>query len=212
MARPPQTSPAAFIEAALSFIDERGVDDLSLRSLGKHMEISHATIYRHFPNKDALISALIDHQLGAAIREADLTVPPQQRLRNLAVRLREHFDEHPNLLKPWINGTGAGENAFQISAMIVEGLGEMGISPPRLGHWLRILENFVIGGLVFDYAAAPHHLTIRSDRLNVLREAGSLPQEMTPQLVADQNRSAFEAALDVLLGAVAREGRRDNAA
>lgn len=206
MARPPITSRAAFIEAALGYIDQHGVDGLSLRTLGKEMEISHATIYRHFANKDELIDALIDDQLGAAIADADLTLPPKERLRNLAIQLRNHFDQHPNLLRPWINGTGEGQNAFEITAITLNAIKDLGISRGRCSHWLRVLENFVIGSMVYDYAAAPDHLSIRAKRLSYLHETGFLPRSLTTEQVAIENRLAFEQTLELLLNQLVKEG------
>jgi AcrR family transcriptional regulator len=208
MSRPPQTSRAEFIAAAARFIDERGVDDFSLRSLAGQMNLSHAALYRHFTNKDDLVDALIDDQLGEAIGGVNPALAPENRLRDLALRLRNHFDQHPNLLKPWINGTGQGNNAFRTAGMTVDALKELGISPARLGHWLRVLENFVVGGMVYDYAAAPNHLDIRSHRLNTLHREGFLDESVDSVGVAQQNRAAFEETLNILIESAVREGRQ----
>jgi AcrR family transcriptional regulator len=183
------------------------VDEFSLRSLAREMNLSHAALYRHFQNKDELVDALIDNQLGEAIEGVNLELAPESRLRDLALRLRHHFDKHPNLLKPWINGTGRGDNAFQVAAMTLQALKELGISPARVGHWLRVFENSVVGGMVYDYAAAPAHLEIRSQRLNVLHREGFLGEAVDSQKVAQQNRVAFEEALDILIQSAVREAR-----
>ena len=209
MSRPPQTSRAEFIDAALAFIDTHGVDSLSLRSLSVQMDMSHATLYRHFASKDELIDALIDNQLGKAIEDTNPDLPARVRLKELAFHLRNHFDAHPNLLKPLINGTGAGSNAFQIAKLTLDGLRELGIAPARLGHWLRVLENFAVGSMVFDYAAAPNHLEIRASRLNVLHDAGYLDRKLEPLEVALQNEAAFDATLEILLTAITDEVHRD---
>lgn len=210
MARPAITSRSAFIEAALEFIDRHGVDGLSLRTLGKQMDISHAAIYRHFANKDDLLNALIDQQIGEAIEDAELDVPPKTRLWNLAQQLRRHFDQHPNLLRPWINGTGAGANGFRSTSITLQALTEMGISVNRLPHWLRVLENFVIGSMVYDYSAAPNHLEIRSKRLSAMSEIGALEHKFSAQDVAVQNQQAFDSALEILLNHAESEGHVGN--
>lgn len=207
MARPSITSRPAFIEAALNFIDQHGVDALSLRTLGQQMQISHATIYRHFGSKDELINALIDDQLGAAISDADLTLEPKERLRNLAIQLRSHFDQHPNLLRPWINGTGEGKNAFEITAITLGAIKDLGISDQRYSRWLRVLENFVIGSMVYDYAAAPNHLSIRANRLRHLHQVGFLPENLSSDQVAAENKAAFEQTLEFLLNQLVKEGQ-----
>lgn len=170
------------------------------------MNLSHAALYRHFTNKDELVDALIDNQLGEAIDGVNLELAPESRLRDVALRLRNHFDQHPNLLKPWINGTGQGNNAFRIAGMTLQALKELGIPSARLAHWLRILENFVVGGMVYDYAAAPNHLDIRSHRLNILHREGLLGEPVDSSTVALQNRAAFEETLDILIESAAREG------
>jgi TetR/AcrR family transcriptional regulator, tetracycline repressor protein len=207
VSRPPQTSQAEFIAAAVRFIDEYGVDGFSLRSLAGTMNLSHAALYRHFGNKEELVDALIDNQLGEAIEGVDLKLAPEERLRDIAYRLRNHFDQHPNLLKPWINGTGRGKNAFQVAGMTIQALREIGIAPARLGHWLRVLENFVVGGMVYDYAASPAHLDIRAHRLNILHREGFLDESVDSATVAQQNRAAFEEALGVLIDTAVGEGR-----
>jgi AcrR family transcriptional regulator len=47
----------ALIEAGLRAIERRG-QDLSLRELAREIGVSPAAVYRHFPNKDALLAAL----------------------------------------------------------------------------------------------------------------------------------------------------------
>lgn len=52
------------IEAALGIVDEGGAEALSMRSLAQQMGSSTATIYRHFPNRAALIIGVIDRVMA----------------------------------------------------------------------------------------------------------------------------------------------------
>lgn len=49
---------SALLEAGLRLLRARDVDDLSLRELAREVGVSAAAIYRHFPDKDALMAAL----------------------------------------------------------------------------------------------------------------------------------------------------------
>lgn len=64
---------AALIEAGLALIEERGADDLSLREVARAVGVSATAVYRHFPDKQALMAALamvaLD-RLGQAQRAA----------------------------------------------------------------------------------------------------------------------------------------------
>mgnify|MGYP001807323886 CR=1 FL=1 len=48
----------ALIEAALASIERTGGDELSLREIARSVGVSAAAVYRHFPDKDALMAAV----------------------------------------------------------------------------------------------------------------------------------------------------------
>lgn len=48
----------ALLDAGLRLLQSRSVDDLSLRELAREVGVSAAAIYRHFPDKHALMAAL----------------------------------------------------------------------------------------------------------------------------------------------------------
>ena len=49
---------AALIEAGLDLLQQREADDIGLREVARHVGVSATAIYRHFPDKDALLGAL----------------------------------------------------------------------------------------------------------------------------------------------------------
>ena len=64
---------AALVEAGLGLIEERAADDLSLREVARAVGVSATAVYRHFPDKAALLRALADaglERLAAAQRAA----------------------------------------------------------------------------------------------------------------------------------------------
>jgi len=64
---------SALLDAGLRLLRERSVDDLGLRELAREVGVSPAAIYRHFPDKSALMAALAVEgleRLGAAQRLA----------------------------------------------------------------------------------------------------------------------------------------------
>ena len=52
--------PTALIEAALEIIDELGPRGLTIRKVAQRVGVSHAAPYRHFPDKDHLILAVVE--------------------------------------------------------------------------------------------------------------------------------------------------------
>ena len=64
---------AALISAGLAILEGRDADDLGLREVARAVGVSAASVYRHFPNKEALLQALAAEgltRLGEAQRAA----------------------------------------------------------------------------------------------------------------------------------------------
>jgi len=63
----------ASLTEALSLIEERGHDGLTLAELAKRLKVSHVALYRHYADREALIAAVAEESFrsfGAALREA----------------------------------------------------------------------------------------------------------------------------------------------
>lgn len=63
----------ALLEAALAQIARQGARALSLREVARETGVSHASAYRHFPNKESVLATIAEHGflgLTAAMRAA----------------------------------------------------------------------------------------------------------------------------------------------
>ena len=49
---------AALVKAGLELLKDRAADDLSLREVARHVGVSATAVYRHFPDKQALLYAM----------------------------------------------------------------------------------------------------------------------------------------------------------
>lgn len=64
---------SALIETGLSWLADKGGDDISLREIARLVGVSATAVYRHFPDKQALIAALChrgEAELASAMRTA----------------------------------------------------------------------------------------------------------------------------------------------
>jgi len=82
---PPQQRREQIIAEAKKLFAERGVDSMSMRSLGKRCGITQASLYQHFAGKDAILFAICDGYFARmleAFQRASLTAngPLQQLL------------------------------------------------------------------------------------------------------------------------------------
>jgi AcrR family transcriptional regulator len=64
---------SAAIRAGLQLLEDKGAEELSLREIARQVGVSATALYRHFPDKDALLAALANEglaRLGADQRAA----------------------------------------------------------------------------------------------------------------------------------------------
>ncbi len=88
-------------QLALRQIEHQGVDELSLREISREMRVSSAALYRYFPNREALLTALIgDAFLGInramlAGRDSVGADRPVDRLQATCQAYRAWAQAHP---------------------------------------------------------------------------------------------------------------------
>ena len=63
MPYPSRTDRAAIVAAAIVVLDERGLDDVSLRAIAAHLGIRQPALYHHFASKAGLLDAVADDVL-----------------------------------------------------------------------------------------------------------------------------------------------------
>lgn len=59
------------VEAALSLLDERGVEGLTVRAVTERADLGHGTFYHHFPSTEALLAEALEHSLRELSREME---------------------------------------------------------------------------------------------------------------------------------------------
>jgi len=95
MPRPPKISREQVLGTALELVDNEGLNALSMRRLGELLGVEAMALYRHVPNKEAVLDGV--HE--AVLQE--MHVPPPQEhwaadLERLALSFRATLLAHPN--------------------------------------------------------------------------------------------------------------------
>jgi len=125
----------ALVEAGARLIEEKGVTAISLREVAKTAGVSHTAPYRHFKDKNALLSGIAEvgfQRLGQAIEQAVEHNPGNPRAQligfgvayiRLALEHREMFHlMFGGLLQPEETSEAlkqASETSFQGLVMII---------------------------------------------------------------------------------------------
>ena len=119
------------LKQAMKIVRKRGMSNFSIRGLAQSLDVTPMAIYRHFDNKDALLSALLDE----FIRDAQLL---------------------PNGELPWDEWIlYVGQRMWQVLADEpdwIQLLGRIEMNPEGLGLMMQGLKTFNQAG--FHYADA----------------------------------------------------------
>ncbi|WP_138998102.1 TetR/AcrR family transcriptional regulator C-terminal domain-containing protein [Rhodococcus zopfii] len=92
-----QITPQRILAAALEIVDRNGIDALSMRRLGKVLGRDPMTLYRHAPNKAALLDGVAEsvfEQLDIDTDDGDWTI----QLREVARNFRRLALDHPHVV------------------------------------------------------------------------------------------------------------------
>lgn len=190
-----------YAAAAFDFVDEHGLESLTMRSLGEKMGVDPTAVYRHFPTKEGLVNALVDRLLGA-VREDAAARPgdtPRDRIRNFAWAMREQVRRHPGIGVIIPVSSGESENGYFCSRMILDALADMGLRDQDLIVTYQSLEGFVMGSCVQDFTGAPRNWQIRRVRYRAFGVPGIDAAASTTDGVREIADAAFDQGLTTLI-------------
>ncbi len=87
------------ILTAIDIINELGIQKLTTREIAKRQDISEATLFRHFKNKNDLLMAVLDYfiQFDADILQSTKLkqLPPKEALVYFLTSIVEYYENYP---------------------------------------------------------------------------------------------------------------------
>lgn len=200
--RPTQTRDS-IVRGAIVFLDEHGVENLTLRSLGAALGVHHTAMYRHFRNKDELLQAVLNSVLSTAIADVSpLPEDPRDRIVAVAMAMRAMFRENKGLTTTIIGAGGALSRAYELQSAILSCLREMGVAEDGLVVRYQALESYVIGSCVYDFAGFPNNDEQRRARYASVGDPAMDAVSGTSEQISELTESAFVWGLSRLLDAI----------
>ena len=88
--------------AARKLLDREGAEAVTMRSVAKKVGITAMAIYRHYPDREALLQALADEgfeELSASLKSRRFTGDLETRLAKMADLYLNHAFENPKLFE-----------------------------------------------------------------------------------------------------------------
>jgi AcrR family transcriptional regulator len=116
-----ETAERAILEAAVSIVAERGIDELTLNAAGEAAGYSRALPTHYFGTKGALLHALADHIVATyneRIRSAPLSEQPLDRLCDLVTFCIEDAIRDPTSVRAYQSIIAAGLNRPELRPIV----------------------------------------------------------------------------------------------
>jgi AcrR family transcriptional regulator len=148
----------SLLEAAGALLDTGGPDAVTLREVGARTGVSRSAPYRHFANKETLLTALAANalnQLGDTLeRLASGDDPPEQSLRAALLSLVAIGRTRPHLYRlmfttPAGDPTAAVQAAERTQDLFLDMVGRI-VGPQRARHYGALVLTTAHGATSFE--------------------------------------------------------------
>src|SRR5436309_14263224 len=201
--KPPPLSRERIVEAALVLIDDEGLAAFSSRKLGQRLGCEAMSIYHHFPSKQHLLDALVEHAISTVeVPEPGPDAP--DRLRRSLYSYRAMARRFPALF-PLVAvhrlNTPTGVRFIESILRLVRSVAP---DPERPARQIRGMGYYLIGpGLeeTAGYARGPSAAEPVSDEF-VARECPGLV-EAAPYFQERHWDATFDLGVELLMSAMA---------
>jgi AcrR family transcriptional regulator len=201
----------AICEAALGLIDRHGLDVFSVRKLGGKLGCEAMALYWYYPSKDALLDAVVDTLMVDVARAVDRRGDDDDwiaTLRRVAHAYREIARAHPRAFPLLATRRFASERTYAFLDALFSLAREHGVPDRTTARVYRMVSSYCSGFALNELAArrGPHDPTTAALRQKFPHVA-AVNHWLEPQHLDE----IFDAGLEVLLAALAREGSADGA-
>lgn len=189
------------LSAALELITADGVEELSMRRLGRKLDVEAMALYRHVENKDDVLDGIVELLWRDIAASVDREGEWQDRVHTFADSVRRIARAHPNAYPLLFTRGVLPPETLELTHWLLEGLQDAGFGD-RSEDAARTVMGFTSGYTMSEvlwYDQPP-----QADR-----SAGKATQESTAmadmrRVIAECDTDAlFDLGLDVLLRGLA---------
>jgi AcrR family transcriptional regulator len=197
------------LAAALELVDEQGIDALSMRKLGQTLGYEAMSLYNHVANKDDLLDGILDLVL------AEMEPPDPEgglpAIRVSAISAHAALKRHPWAANMLMSAAHIRPARIQHMEALLASLRGTGLSAETTYHAYHVLDAHIIGFSLWasTHGKMPEHIEDARAWFEEMIPVATFPylHEHGLQHLDDgphQDVSAFEFALDLLLGGFER--------
>jgi TetR/AcrR family tetracycline transcriptional repressor len=199
------------VRAALTLLDEVGLEGLTMRRLATALKIQAPSLYWHFPNKQALLDGMADAIFGAVSLPRNLKGKTRddktwdERLKAVFHAIRKAFLAHRDGARVFAGTYVPTDNVLRVVEAMMALMREAGASPELSSDGAFSLMYYVLGFTMEEQGLDPR-TGGPLDLANRQAQFANLAAMKYPSIHAALHRmfdndldDRFEAGLDLLI-------------
>jgi AcrR family transcriptional regulator len=204
------------VQAAIRYIDEHGLRDLTMRRLGGYLGVEGMALYRYVPGREALLDAVVDAVVDELYNDRDVHLEAHagwvDYLHRLAHGLRRIALAHPEVFPlvatrppaaPWVRPP---LRSLRWIESMLGVLSDAGFSDADAAAVYRAFSSFLLGHLLLEVSSMGVETgPVEEPDTSPVEDLDGYPllRRFEPHLSADHSATDFEEALETLLDRVA---------
>ena len=202
----------AIVDAALSVLDEGGVDGMNMRAVAERLGTGPASLYAHVSGKDELLSLLIERVCGDIPVPEIGKAPWQDQVKDVIRGMRRVLAEHRDLARASLGNIPTGPNALRLINGTLGVMRDAGLPEQVIAFAADILPLYATATAYEESLYSAKELPDAGAEYiaELRRYFSSLPADRFPHIVAlagpltsGEGDDRFEFGLDALVRGIA---------
>lgn len=183
------------VKTAIEFADQFGIDPLSMRSLGRQLNVEAMSLYKHVRNKEDLLDGMADSVI-AEFGFPNRDVGWQESMRAIAGNIRTTLLRHKWAAGLVSSRIAPSEARFRRTDAILALFAQDGVSVELAYRAILMLDSFVFG-FVFQEVSFPFEADQQHEIANALSLHSTMKNfphlsHLLQTLATRQNREAIK--------------------
>jgi AcrR family transcriptional regulator len=204
------------LAAAVRFIDEQGLRELTMRRLGSHLGVEGMALYRYVPGREALLDGVVETVVDELYADPDVHLEAHSGwvdyLQRLAHGLRRIALAHPEVFPlvatrppaaPWVRPP---LRSLRWIESMLQVMTSAGFSDEAAAAVYRAFSSFLLGHLLLEVSGLGVETgPIEEPDVAPVGDLSAYPllRRLEPHLSQDAAATDFEEALEALLERIA---------
>ena len=218
--KPQRLDRQRILVAAVALIDESGLHELSMRSVGRRLGVEAMALYRYLPSRESLLDGIVEQVVDELYADPEVHVVPQGDWQDFVVRLahgvRRLALRHPQVFPliatrppqaPWVRPP---LRSLRWIECLLEGLLRRGFTEQQAVTAYQALSSFLVGHLLLEVSALGVDVGPVAEDESAGEQTsepvalGSYPVllRLAPLLAADHFAAEFDASLANLVSRI----------